>query len=394
MKNKKILFLLHSIWENRWTEKLFSQLSMKLKENYDIFFVWFYDIKPYQNISWKYLFLNEKENISLFWYFKNILKFRKIIIENKIDIVIWTNDLLNIFLFISLLFLKIKKIWTIHSNPLLNFNNFIKKIIIKVIYPFFNKIVCVSKTQENIMKYNFKLKNTQTIYNFFDIENELLKFNETINKNEEKVFENKFNFIMISRLDELKGFLPTLRIFRKLEKKYKDINLIILWEWYYRKNIETFIKENNLEKNIFLFWSKKNIYPYLLKSDCFLFPSLTEAFWLVLIEALLANKIIISSDCNIWPKEILNKDFNLEINNYPDYWDYWILFESFNWEDLIKYEKNINIDLDFKEKKIYELMEEIYLNTEKYKNKYSNWIERAEQFDIKNILEDWNKLLW
>lgn len=394
MIKKKILFFMHSMRENRWTEKLFSQLSYNLSKKYEIFFVWFYDIKPYDNFHWKSFFLNENENISFFKYLVSILKFRKFIKENNIDIIIWTNDFLNIFLYSSTLFLKIKKIWTIHSNPILNFNIFIKRLIIKIFYPFFDNIVCVSKTQEKIMVDKFKLKNTQTIYNFFNIEKELLKFNEKLNNTEENIFKYKFNFLMISRLDELKWFLPTLRIFNKLLKKYKDINLIILWEWEYRENIENYINKNNLINNIFLLGSKKNIYPYLLNSDCFLFPTLTEAFWLVLIEALLTNKIIISSDCYMGPKEILNIDYNTNIYNYPFYWDYWILIESFTIQDLDKYKNNVLQDLDNKEKVLFELIEKIYLDKNSFSSKYTHWLKRARKFNINNIIKDWENLLW
>lgn len=392
---KKVLFLMYSMWENRWTEKLYSQLSMELKENYELFFVALFDIQPYDNFFWKYFYLNSNENINKIKYVLNIFKLRKIIKENEINIVIWTNDLLNFFLLLSTLFLNVKKIATIHSNPLLNFNSLIKRFLIKKNYPFFYKVVCVSNMQQKIMIDKFELKNTQTIYNFFDIKKELLKFEEKLDRYEEDIFKNKFNFLMISRLDKLKWFLPILRIFNKLVQKYKHINLIIVWEWNYRENIENFIDENNLNNNIFLLWSKKNIYPYILNSDCFLFPSLSESFWLVLIETLLANKVIISSDCNIWPKEILNPNLNFnQILDYPYYWDYWILIESFNVQDLAKYEKNIQKNLDIKEVVLYDLIEDIYLDKNKYFSKYSNWFKRAIEFDIKNVTQDWIELLW
>ncbi len=394
MKKKKILFFLFSLWENRWTEKLFSQLSYKLEEKYDIFFVSLYDISPYSDFTWTYISLHQKNKINIFSFLKNIFTLRKIITQNGIQRVIWTNDLLNIILLFATIFLKIKKIWTIHSNPLLHANNKIKKLIIEIFYPCFSKVVCVSQAQEKIMKDNFKLKNTITIYNFFNIKQELWKFEQKIINSEQYIFEKKFNFLMISRLDRLKGFIPTLRIFNKLNSQYKNISLTILWEWEYRESIEKYIINNNLGNNIHLLGSKKNIYPYLLQSDCFLFPSLTEAFWLVLIEALLANKIIVSSDCNIWPKEILHPDYSQEINQYPFYWDYWLLIESFTEEDLKKYEQNIESDLDNKEIILYKLLEDIYINTQKYKDKYSDWKNRAENFDINHIVEDWNKLLW
>lgn len=393
MQKKRIMFLMHSMWEWRWTEKLFWQLSKVLYKNYDIFFVAFHDIRSYTDFEWKYIYLNDSEKCNFFTFLISIFQLRKIIKNNKIDIIIWTNDLLNVIIMISCLFIKIKKIATIHSNPLLNLNNNIKKIVIKILYKYFYKIVCVSKTQEKIMNDKFHLYNTTTIYNFFDTKKEWKKINESLTKNDKEVFKNKFNFLMISRLDKLKWFIPMLRIFKKLNQKYKDTNLIILWEWSYRNNIESFIQKNNLSKNVFLLWAKKNIYPYLWESDCFVFPSLTEAFWLVLIEALLTNKIIVSSDCNIWPKEILHMDSNEKIQ-YPFYWDYGILCETFNQWDLKKYDTNLWMSLDKKEKELYWVLESIYLNYDKYSLEYSNWKKRAWDFDIHNIVNEWKQLLW
>jgi hypothetical protein len=47
------------------------------------------------------------------------------------------------------------------------------------------------------MKKRFNLKNTETIYNFIDVEKELKLFNFRIEKKDEVYFSNDFNFISI-----------------------------------------------------------------------------------------------------------------------------------------------------------------------------------------------------
>lgn len=393
-KKLKVIFLMHSMWENRWTEKLYSQLSNKFIAQYDLHFVAFYDIQPYQKFVGSYHFLSPPEKTGIITFLKRFVQFRKLIIENKIDVVIGTNDMLNIFLLISTIFLKIRRIATVHSNPLLNLTSPIRKYAIILLYRLFFKIVCVSKSQEAILKSAFHLKNTITIYNYIDINREKEKLCEQIPQEELQYFSDHFNFISISRLDRYKGILPLLRVFNEFKKMQHTANLIILGDWEYRSYIEAYIKENNLEKNVFLLWSKANIYPYLLKSDWFLFPSLTEAFWLVLIESLLVNKIVISSDCPVGPKEILMHDYKKRIEEYPYYWDYGILFKSFSIADLKKYECDPYSPLDKKEEWLYRLLNEVYHNKKLYSDMYSKWFERASFFDINNAINQWKTLIW
>jgi glycosyltransferase involved in cell wall biosynthesis len=93
--------------------------------------------------------------------------------------------------------------------------------------------------------------------------------------------------------------------------------------------------------------------------DYFLFPSLFEWFWIVLIEAMSHWIPAISFDCNYWPREILAPELNIRNTiEYPYISKYWILtdlnFNSF-YESTLKvlnrsiiFEKNI-----IKERKNY-----------------------------------------
>ena len=72
-----------------------------------------------------------------------------------------------------------------------------------------------------------------------------------------------------------------------------------------KKKIEELILKEKMEKEIILVGNVKNPYPWLKKSTFFVHSSKYEGLPTVLIEALILNKIVISSNCVSGPKEIL-----------------------------------------------------------------------------------------
>ena len=75
---------------------------------------------------------------------------------------------------------------------------------------------------------------------------------------------------------------------------------------------------------------KKNVYKYLLNSDCFILTSLWEDPGFVILEAALSNTFIISSNCPSGPNEILtngqngllfqNNNLSDLLNKFPEDW--------------------------------------------------------------------------
>ena len=96
--------------------------------------------------------------------------------------------------------------------------------------------------------------------------------------------KKKFNILSIGRLTEEKGFDLLIKTFKNIDKnKYK---LFIIGDGKMKNNLLALIKSFNLQNNIKLLGFKKNIYPYLKKSDLLINPSYFEGFPNVVIEAL------------------------------------------------------------------------------------------------------------
>jgi len=143
-----------------------------------------------------------------------------------------------------------------------------------------------------------------------------------------KISENK-NLIAIGRLTKQKNFKFLINCFNILCKKHGDFTLDIFGDGDQKKELEKLIIEKNLEKKVFLRGYKQNIDEYIRDAHCFVLTSLWEDPGFVLIEAAINNTLILSSNCETGPKEILQNMKNS------------FVFESNNSESFIKAFENL-----------------------------------------------------
>ena len=145
-------------------------------------------------------------------------------------------------------------------------------------------------------------------------------------------------FVAIGRLTKQKNFLFLVKCFAKLIKDHPNIKLVIIGTGEDKEKINQFIKTNSLELNIILLGYQKNVFKFLKNSKAFILSSLWEDPGFVLIEAMLSDTIVLSSNCPNGPKEIIDKKNGL-------------LFQSNSESDFIsKFNHLINLsDIEKKE---------------------------------------------
>ena len=81
------------------------------------------------------------------------------------------------------------------------------------------------------------------------------------------------------------------------------------------------MRQLKIQERISFLGYQKNVYKYLLNSDCFILTSLWEDPGFVILEAALSNTLIISSNCPNGPNEILSNGQNgflFKNNNLSD----------------------------------------------------------------------------
>ena len=104
--------------------------------------------------------------------------------------------------------------------------------------------------------------------------------------------------------------------FSSIEKKYDFYTLHILGDGEQKSKLARLIKSKNLNNKVYLHGYKKNINEYLNNSFCFVLSSLWEDPGFVIIEAAMNNTVILSTNCDSGPRELLkNKENSFVFNN-------------------------------------------------------------------------------
>jgi glycosyltransferase involved in cell wall biosynthesis len=175
----------------------------------------------------------------------------------------------------------------------------------------FNKIFCVSEGVKTVM---VKL--------FPNLEKKLAVILNNINKNEilayshmKKIKYDMTTFCCVARLSDIKGHMRLLEAMKNLLELGYNFNLELLGEGRTRKNIELFIEQNKLHKNVRLHGFVKNPYPYIKAADAVILTSFAEGYPTVLCEAMVLEVPIIATDC-IGIRDVLgNGKYGLIVEN-------------------------------------------------------------------------------
>ncbi|AEG31692.1 CDP-glycerol glycerophosphotransferase family protein [Thiomicrospira cyclica] len=125
----------------------------------------------------------------------------------------------------------------------------------------------------------------------------LEKSNDIIDSSDELYFSSgKKTFITMGRLSPEKDHAKMISAFKKAIEHTPDIQLIILGDGPLKSELQQQIASLNLEKSVHLLGRRFNPFPLLKRADCFVLSSNHEGQPMVLFEAMILNKPIISTD--------------------------------------------------------------------------------------------------
>ena len=219
----------------------------------------------------------------------------------------------------------------------------------------YTNIVAICEAMKESTKKLYPLLKNKIIriYNPFNFERVITKSEESIDENL-KEYYNKDFIVSIMRLTEHQKDFDTLILGLKLTKeKGAKEKLYILGDGPDREKIEEKIKKEGMENEIILLGNVKNPYPWIKKAKMLVHSSKYEGLPTVLIEALILDKIVISSDCPTGPREILE---NGEIGYLYNVGDYRKLGEL-----IVKNLENSDIDLDLVRERILKYTKDVVI---------------------------------
>jgi glycosyltransferase involved in cell wall biosynthesis len=165
----------------------------------------------------------------------------------------------------------------------------------------FDSIVVISDVVQSKLKDLFGItKNVYKISNSVDVENIKLKSQEYVTK------PSKMLFTTLGRIDYNKNQILLLKAANCLKQKRDDFMIYILGDGDERSDLETYIQENNLYENVKILGFIDNPYPYIKNSIATVLTSLSEGFSLALVESVVLNTPIISTDVGV-ARELIDK---------------------------------------------------------------------------------------
>lgn len=385
-KHKKVIFFL-PILTMGGGERVASELSLNLPDSIERVIVLFKKLISYP-YKGRLICLNVPISnpffMRIYYFFIAFSRFKKIVNKEKPDYVISFGTPANIINILSN-----KKTIIRVDNFLSSSSNIIYKVLVKLFFNRASQIVCVSRASAEDLVKNFGIKENKirVIYNPLNLEKIQELSAEPLESKYQEIF-GKPVVINMGRMSKQKSQWYLIRAFREVKNIIKEAQLVILGDGELQPELKKMVKDLGIENDVhFLGW-QTNPFKFLARSKVFVLSSLWEGLPYVVLEAMACGLPIVSADCKSGPREILAPEtgINQEAKD-AEYAEYGILTPAF---DGRKY--GIGVPLTKSEIILGHTIVELLTNKKMADDLVNKSRKRSEDFDIKNIVEEWDFL--
>ncbi|WP_379968539.1 glycosyltransferase [Epilithonimonas sp. UC225_85] len=258
----------------------------------------------------------------ILFYLKIPFLIRNYIKKNKIDYSIAFGDMANSFSAVT--YTKEVKIASLHAVKSVEFKNLngIAKFFkwsIENTYKNFHRVVAISHAIKNDLldNLNYSFKNVETIYNPHN--HELIGNNskELLSAEEENIFQGKV-ILFLGRLSLQKSPWLLIKSFSLIKRKNPDARLVLVGDG--DKEVESYLEKLirglNLKDSVYFLGRKSNPYKYLAKANCLALSSLYEGTPNVIVEAMVLNIPVITTNCTDGISEMMIQKNNVDKENF------------------------------------------------------------------------------
>jgi len=189
---------------------------------------------------------------------------------------------------------------SVHCNP--RELSFFEKALLRLTYHRVKNVIAVSEDVATLLRDDFGLKNVSRIYNPVDVEDITAQVNAP--------YEHPKPYIVaLGRFHEVKRYDLLIDAYAKSKMK-DECDLIIVGDGELRSNLENQVNSLQLYDKVHFVGTQSNPFPYLAGAKFITLSSRTEAFPMVLIEALALQCPIVATDCPTGPREIVRHNEN------------------------------------------------------------------------------------
>ncbi len=189
-----------------------------------------------------------------------------------------------------------------NTAPSKYINNNFKKSFFKYFYSLSDLILVTSKDFKVEIKKYFNLQS--------DIHRQTLDIKQIKKQSKVKIQFNFFKkykglkIINVGRLTHQKDQMTLVRAFLDLIK-FRDSRLLLIGSGKDEINLKNFVRKNNIQRHVRFIPYTKNPFSYIMMSDVKVLSSRFEGNPNILLEVASLKKLIISTNCKVGPKEIL-----------------------------------------------------------------------------------------
>lgn len=134
-----------------------------------------------------------------------------------------------------------------------------------------------------------------TIHDAIDPEQFVGLIGEKENVRKEFGLHDKIVIGCVARYDQQKGLFYLLEAFRMLTVRYENIRLVLVGDGPQRKELEEWVKKENMEGKIILAGFRRDYDRIMQGFDIFVLPSLWEGLPLALMSAMVSGKAVVST---------------------------------------------------------------------------------------------------
>ena len=177
--------------------------------------------------------------------------------------------------------LKVPTVAVVHSDFRYDFlNNKVKYFIFTPLsikgLKSFNNYICVSNNLKNLLEKKKIQGSKSVVNNGIDIEKNIIVTSAEGIRNNLKLKEQEFVYVMVARLHPIKNHIEVIRAFKKLILEFHDVKLLLVGDGELRPELEKLIVELKLENNVIMTGNVSNPIDYINASNVSVLASLSE----------------------------------------------------------------------------------------------------------------------